>query len=116
MELCRIGDIPPNGSRALRVNGHQLFVLADAAGHPRVFVNRCPHLGVPLQWQDDRFLDKQGNYIICSTHGALFEKDTGLCIHGPCRGQQLIRVTTTVNDGRVMIAEAELELTMQGLP
>lgn len=116
MELCSISDIPPAGSRAVKINGHQLFVLVNEARQPVVFVNRCPHLGVPLQWQDDRFLNRDASYIICSTHGALFEKDSGLCIHGPCRGQQLIRINTRVEDDKVLVSADELELTMQGLP
>jgi nitrite reductase/ring-hydroxylating ferredoxin subunit len=116
MELCSINDIPQGGSRAVKINGHLLFVLVNAAREPVVFVNRCPHLGVPLQWQDDRFLNRDGSYIICSTHGALFEKDTGLCIHGPCRGQQLIRINASVEGNAVMVSAQELELTMQGLP
>ena len=115
MELCCTSEIPLSGSRAINAHGHQLFVIVNEAGQPAVYVNRCPHLGVPLQWQDDRFLNKDGQYIICSTHGALFEKESGLCIHGPCRGQKLLKIPSRTEKGMVVISEEELEKTMAGL-
>lgn len=54
------------------------------------YVNSCPHTGAPLEWQKNQFLDLEKNFIECSLHGALFEIDSGLCIHGPCEGDNLI--------------------------
>lgn len=53
------------------------------------YLNRCPHLGIELNWMPDQFLESGGDLIICSTHGALFKIDDGLCISGPCQGQAL---------------------------
>jgi nitrite reductase/ring-hydroxylating ferredoxin subunit len=44
----------------------------------------CPHLGIPLNWAPERFLDLDGTLIQCSSHGALFQIDSGECIAGPC--------------------------------
>ncbi len=55
----------------------------------RVFENRCPHLGTPLEFMPHQFLTHDKQWIICSTHGALFDKDSGQCISGPCSGQRL---------------------------
>ena len=52
----------------------------------RVWVNSCPHVGTPLDWTPDRFMSRDGQHIICATHGALFSTETGDCTLGPCRG------------------------------
>ena len=53
------------------------------------YQNRCPHLGIPLNWQPDDFLSQEDTHIQCSTHGALFNLTDGQCIMGPCNGDQL---------------------------
>jgi nitrite reductase/ring-hydroxylating ferredoxin subunit len=55
-------------------------------GAVRGFVNRCPHAGSELDWNPGEFFDDSGLYLICSTHGALFEPGSGRCVAGPCRG------------------------------
>jgi len=51
-------------------------------GAARAFVNRCPHMGVELDWLPGEFFDETGLYFVCSTHGAIFEPATGLCVAG----------------------------------
>ncbi|MCX4190694.1 Rieske (2Fe-2S) protein [Methylophaga sp. OBS3] len=58
-------------------------------GKVYAYLNHCPHLGIPLNWQPDAFMSLEETHIQCSTHGALFNPDNGLCISGPCRGQSL---------------------------
>jgi nitrite reductase/ring-hydroxylating ferredoxin subunit len=69
------------------------------------FVNRCPHLGTELDWQPGEFFEEAGVYLICSTHGALFEPSTGFCVSGPCRGASLQPVRAEECDGQVFILE-----------
>ena len=64
----------------------------------RVFHNRCPHLGIPLEWEPDQFMDRDTDLIRCATHGALFDPDNGLCLAGPCRGDQLTPAAFYFND------------------
>ena len=42
-------------------------------------------------------------YLVCSTHGAMFEPGTGYCVAGPCRGASLERVEVRESDGRVLL-------------
>ena len=77
-------------------------------GQVRGFVNRCPHAGNPLNWKPDRFLNRDGDQILCNSHGALFRIDDGVCVGGPCPGEALEPVTLRVEDGRVVADEAEL--------
>lgn len=54
------------------------------------FVDRCPHMGLPLAQVLDQYLSADGAYIQCSWHGALFEVADGRCVGGPCAGQRLM--------------------------
>jgi nitrite reductase/ring-hydroxylating ferredoxin subunit len=73
-------------------------------GHARAYVNRCPHAGSELDWEPGRFFDETGLYLICSTHGALFEPGTGRCVAGPCRGACLEPLAIRERDGQVVLA------------
>jgi nitrite reductase/ring-hydroxylating ferredoxin subunit len=72
-------------------------------GKACAFVNRCPHLGTELDWQPGEFFEESGLYLVCSTHGALFEPDTGFCVAGPCRGASLDVVQVRELDGQVLL-------------
>jgi nitrite reductase/ring-hydroxylating ferredoxin subunit len=52
------------------------------------------------------FLSYDRRHILCTMHGALFEKETGLCVAGPCLGRSLIAVPARIEDGCV-IADAD---------
>ncbi|HUP97775.1 MAG TPA: Rieske (2Fe-2S) protein [Usitatibacter sp.] len=72
-------------------------------GKVHAYVNRCPHAGTELDWQEGEFRDETGYYLICSTHGALFEPGSGFCVAGPCRGASLERVAVREQDGQVIL-------------
>lgn len=72
-------------------------------GIVRLYRNRCPHQDVPLEYRKDRFLSANGERIICFAHGAHFEPDTGLCVHGPCFGQSLEALAYSVVEGWLWI-------------
>ena len=65
--------------------------------------NYCVHVGHPLNWAPDAFLTKDRNNIICASHGAMYEIDSGLCIAGPCLGKTLHPVEVRVTDGNVIV-------------
>jgi len=73
-------------------------------GEVRAFVNRCPHLGVELDWEPGQFFDDAKLYLICSTHGAVFEPDSGLCVGGPCRGASLEPIAAEERADGVFVA------------
>ena len=72
-------------------------------GDVHVYINSCPHIGAPLNIQPDRFLTIDGALINCSTHGALFTIEDGMCIAGPCKGRPLRRIPAHVRGGDVFI-------------
>jgi nitrite reductase/ring-hydroxylating ferredoxin subunit len=105
--LCHTAEIEEGTSRGFEVTGKYLFaVKKDDQLH--VYYNYCPHLGTPLEWQEDQFLDSDGALIQCSTHGALFLIEDGLCIAGPCKGKHLKRITHTVGNGYLMVSNSEV--------
>jgi nitrite reductase/ring-hydroxylating ferredoxin subunit len=67
------------------------------------YQNFCAHLGHPLNWMPDGFLTKDRKAIMCSSHGALYEIDTGLCVAGPCIGKELNKVDVELRDGVVYV-------------
>jgi len=75
-------------------------------GEVRAYLNRCPHMGTELDWQPGEFFDIVGLYLVCATHGALFQPATGFCVAGPCRGASLERLATREDDGRVLLLNA----------
>ena len=67
------------------------------------FRNSCPHTSAPLNWEGDRFLSLDKNYIQCSLHGALFRIENGSCIAGPCPGTALLTIPISIEDGQLVI-------------
>jgi nitrite reductase/ring-hydroxylating ferredoxin subunit len=74
-------------------------------GQVYAYHNRCPHRGTELDWEPGEVLDSDGEYLICATHGALFQPQSGLCVMGPCKGSSLQSISLIESDGRVILAE-----------
>jgi len=89
-----VGDLPLGGTRVFRFArggwDHTGFVVRHARGF-RAFVNRCPHVPYPLDWDDGRFMGPEG-LLVCQTHGARFDPATGRCVGGPAVGRALERL------------------------
>lgn len=66
------------------------------------YVDRCPHMGVPLARTLDDYLTPDGDLIACSWHGALFRPEDGLCVGGPCTGQSLIPWSVAIRNGMIV--------------
>jgi nitrite reductase/ring-hydroxylating ferredoxin subunit len=103
--LCRIDDIPENGAKGFSGPDGSFTGLVAVRRDDGVFVyeNACPHIGTPLDWTPDRFLSRDGQHLICATHGALFEIGTGVCIAGPCLGDRLTPVDFCIRDGAILV-------------
>jgi hypothetical protein len=69
------------------------------------YQNRCPHRGTELDWEPGEVLDADGEFLICATHGALFQPQTGLCVMGPCKGAHLQSISLTEADGSVILKD-----------
>lgn len=109
MEELTIGsfaDLDDPGCREFRIGeGDWPFKGFAVRKGNTVFAyqNFCMHVGHPLNWQPDRFLTEDGNQIVCASHGALYDIETGLCTSGPCPGQQLRPVQVEIRDGNIVV-------------
>jgi nitrite reductase/ring-hydroxylating ferredoxin subunit len=106
--LCALEDIPDGGSKGFAgAPGAFTGLFAVRRGaRVWVYVNSCPHIGVPLDPVPDRFLDAKKQMILCSTHGARFRIEDGFCTSGPCYGESLEAVSARVDEqGRVLVPE-----------
>ncbi len=65
------------------------------------YLNSCAHLPVELDWNPGHFFDESKDYLICATHGATYQPDTGRCISGPCVGAKLQPVAIFEDKGDI---------------
>ena len=68
------------------------------------YVDRCPHMGLPLAQTLDDYLTPDRTLIACSWHSAMFRIEDGMCVGGPCPGQRLTPWPVTVADGTIITA------------
>ena len=102
IRLCAIDEIPEGGSKGFAIGERKLFAVKQQ-GKVYLYQNRCPHLGIPLEWVADQFLDSSGSMIQCANHGALFVIKTGKCVAGPCSGRALAPINFYIDAGDLFI-------------
>jgi nitrite reductase/ring-hydroxylating ferredoxin subunit len=102
---CDAADLPPGRTAKFRLAGRGRSVEGFVVNHDgqyRAYVNRCPHVGTPLDLWPNEFYTEDGRALICSTHGAVYEPVSGLCTAGPCVGDRLEPLILR-RDGDVLI-------------
>ena len=104
---CAAADLGPGHTKKFRltcgtrrVNG----LVVNHGGAYHAYVNSCPHVGTPLDLWENEFLTEDARLLVCATHGAIFEPDTGRCIAGPCSGDALT-VLPLRRDGDDIVVE-----------
>jgi nitrite reductase/ring-hydroxylating ferredoxin subunit len=80
------------------------------AGRVCAYINRCSHIGLQLDFIPGSFFDTEKRFIICATHGALYDPDTGACRAGPCNSTGLIALAVMEKDGQVMLISERYQL------
>ena len=91
--LCRSEDLV-DGGRGVRfeVFFRGEVVPAFAVRHRGIayaYLNRCAHVWTQLDWQPGDFFEPDAEFLICATHGALYDPATGAC-RGGLRQIQLL--------------------------
>jgi nitrite reductase/ring-hydroxylating ferredoxin subunit len=107
--ICDASELE-NGGKAVRFEvayeGRPVPAFAIRhGGAARAYLNRCAHVAMELDWRPGEFFDQSGLYLICATHGALYEPDTGACVDGPCRGGALVQLAVEESGGGVFLIE-----------
>lgn len=104
IDLCNSADLV-EGGRAVGfdvVFGGQtcraFAVRFDGRAH--AYLNRCTHVAMEMDYQEGRFFDDSGQWLLCATHGAVYRPGTGECAGGPCRGA-LVKIALSESQGVV---------------
>ena len=69
-------------------------------GQVYAYLNRCAHVAMEMDFQPNRFFDSTGQWLMCATHGAVYQPQTGACRDGPCRSG-LVKIDLIEFDGVV---------------
>jgi len=105
LAVCARGELTREQVRAVQLpRGHdgrprEALVLLGSDGEPRAYLNRCRHLPIPIDGGSKQYLTHDGAYLLCGTHGALYRRDDGVCIAGPCLQLALERVPILEENG-----------------
>jgi nitrite reductase/ring-hydroxylating ferredoxin subunit len=97
--------VPDGGARSFVLEMragrfHGFVVRAGNAVHG--YVDRCPHMGLPLAQTLDDYVHE--GRILCSWHGAVFAIEDGACVGGPCMGGRLTPWPVAVRKGTIVTA------------
>ena len=105
--LCPLDDIASPGSRGFLFRaGDYVFAgfVVRQGDEVRGWIDRCPHAGMPLALMPDRYLTREGDLVLCASHGALFRPLDGVCVGGPCAGQSLISWPVRLEGDEILTA------------
>jgi nitrite reductase/ring-hydroxylating ferredoxin subunit len=104
--VARVGEVEAGGIKKFLIICQKYRVtgfLVNDGGCFHAYVNRCRHMSTPLDFIRDQFVSEDGRYLMCYTHGALYERGTGLCISGPCKGDSLYRLPVCIDQDDVLV-------------
>jgi|SRR5450830_1559621 len=77
------------------------------------YVNKCAHVPIELDWNEGDFFDLGKDYLLCATHGAHYQPQTGYCVMGPCKGKRLQKLKVTEENGNILL---DVDLINHRLP
>ena len=105
-KIAMTEEIPEREARAFDTDDGRTIFITQRDGAYYAYNNLCPHLQTELEFLENQFLDRDGEYIECSTHGALFDVESGECISGPCQVDFLEKIKIDVHsDGGIYIVK-----------
>ncbi len=89
----------------------ECFVV-NHAGKFHAYVNRCRHVPMAMDWVENQFFTEEGRYLMCQTHCAYYDPDSGECIAGPpgASGKFLFRVPLEIKNGRIFASPPEQDI------
>jgi nitrite reductase/ring-hydroxylating ferredoxin subunit len=97
--LCRIDEIPNDGTKTVDFFGREVLVLNDE-GRPKAVMNVCMHLGGPLH--------REGEKFVCDWHTAEFTVRDGQRLKGPTRAEaRLMILPTRIENDTLMYVYGE---------
>ena len=89
---CGAASLAPGATAKfrLRCRGRSIEgLIVNHEGTYAAYVNVCAHAGTPLDLWPNEFYTEDGRWLVCATHGAVYDPATGVCVEGPCPGARL---------------------------
>jgi nitrite reductase/ring-hydroxylating ferredoxin subunit len=103
--VARVGELQPGHTKKFTLQWHgreeECFVV-NHGGQLYAYVNRCCHVPMSMDWIENQFMTEDKQYILCATHGACYQPDTGECVSGPPFGKFLTGVPLTISGDDVI--------------
>ena len=84
-------------------------------GRVHGYLNRCAHVAMELDWLPGTVFDPDRRYLMCATHGALYEPDSGQCAGGACLGHGGLRKLAVSEESGVVYWTPEPGIEPVGL-
>jgi nitrite reductase/ring-hydroxylating ferredoxin subunit len=107
-----VGELTHGASKKFTIRSGERELeafIVNYQGALFAYRNRCPHVGITLDWVDNQFFSVDRRYLMCANHGAVFEAKTGECIWGPCAGLSLQSVSLEVEGEKIFAKCPECE-------
>ena len=107
--ICSIHELPDNTSVKFRIleDGRAMEAfLIRFAGRYYAYKNRCAHMSLTLDLDDNDFFTIDYQALICKTHGAIYSPENGICFAGPCYGEALEPLPVQLREGQVILVES----------
>jgi nitrite reductase/ring-hydroxylating ferredoxin subunit len=104
--LARVEELSPGTTKKFTFDANGTTTaafLANVQGEFVAFVNRCVHLPISLDLDDNDFFTCDGSLFVCKTHGSVYEPRAGKCVGGPGQGKSLERLPLIVEDGAIYL-------------
>lgn len=103
-----------NGRRGVRfdVQFRSEKVPAFVVRHGDVavgYLNRCAHIAMELDWAPGEFFEPAGEFLVCATHGAIYDPATGACAGGACAGRGNLRPLTIIERSGTVFWQPDAE-------
>lgn len=107
--ICAAAELVDGGTgvrfEAERLGRSEPAFAVRYCGRVYAYYNRCAHLPAELDWNAGEFFDYSGLYLVCATHGALYDPTTGACRLGRCGGRGLEALPVVERDGNVYLIQ-----------
>lgn len=108
--LCHADEIGEGDARGFLPwpGARRKVIVLRKNGDLHAWLDSCPHYdgGTPMAWKADAYFNADRSRLVCFSHGALFDPETGECVIGACLGKRLRRVPIVEEaDGLVRLAE-----------
>lgn len=88
-------------------------ILVRSNGSVTGWLNYCQHF-THVRLDKGSGAGLRDNEIVCASHGAMFDADSGQCTFGPCEGAYLTELDVTTEDGVVYLADPDHQFVHTG--